>query len=338
MERVPVRPLVAGALLASLTLGCTQAAPPEPADSASGRSISAGSSTVPVPEAFSLSAEPLVPPELDPEVRAAHERNLAEARARVEESPEAPESLIWLGRRLGYLGRYREAVAIFTRGIREHPEDARFLRHRGHRFLTLRRLDLAEADLERAAALERGRPDRVEPDGLPNERGIPTSTLQSNIWYHLGLARYLQGDFEGALAAYRECREVSGNPDMLVATSYWLHTTLRRLGRDGEAAEVLEPIHPGLDVIENGAYLDLLLLFRGERTPEELLEEAGEPGSLGFATVAYGVGVWHLVHGREAEATAMFERIVEGGQWPAFGHLAAEAELVRPGGNRGSSE
>lgn len=337
MDPISARSLLAGALLAVLVLGCTSADLRDPATPASDRSTSARSPAVPVPEAFSLSGEPLVPPELDPEVRVAHEANLAEARGRYEESPQEPESLIWLGRRLGYLGRYREAVAVFSRGIDEHPEDARFLRHRGHRFLTLRRLDLAEMDLERAAALERGRPDRVEPDGLPNERGIPTSTLQSNIWYHLGLARYLQGDFEGALDAYRECLEVSANPDMLVATSYWLHMTLRRLDRDGEAQEVLEPINDGLDVIENGAYLDLLLLFGGERNPEELLGEAGEPGSLGFATLAYGVGVWHLVHGREGEATALFERIVAAGQWPAFGHLAAEAELFRPHAGRGSS-
>mgnify|MGYP006178114509 CR=1 FL=1 len=51
------------------------------------------------------------------------------------------------------------------------------------------------ADLERAASLVRGRPDEVEPDGAPNRFNIPTSTLQSNIWYHLGLAYYMRGEF-----------------------------------------------------------------------------------------------------------------------------------------------
>lgn len=284
-----------------------------------------------VPEAFSLRGEPLVAPELPPEVRAERERQLAEARAALEAAPGDDDAAIWVGRRLGYLGRYREAVAAFTRGIEAHPEDPRFLRHRGHRFLTLRRLDLAEADLERAAELVRGRPDEIEPDGLPNERGIPTSTLQSNVWYHLGLARYLQGDFVGALDAYRECLAVSKNPDMLVATSHWLYMTLRRLGRDEEAARVLEPIDAGLDVIENRAYHRLLLLYRGELTAEALLAEAGDAGSLDFATVAYGVATWHLYNGRDAEARALFEEIVAAGQWPAFGHLAAEAELARGG-------
>ena len=54
---------------------------------------------------------------------------------------------------------------------------------------------MAIADLRRASQLVAGKPDEVEPDGAPNKAGIPRSTLQSNIWYHLGLAQYLRGDF-----------------------------------------------------------------------------------------------------------------------------------------------
>jgi len=284
-----------------------------------------------VPEAFSLLGEPLVPAPLPPEVRADRLGKLAEAEAQLDESPEDADALIWLGRRLGYMGRYREAVAVFTRGAALYPKDARFLRHRGHRFLTLRRLDLAERDLARAAELVRGQPDRVEPDGLPNALGTPTSTLQSNIWYHLGLARYVQGDFEGALEAYRECLAVSTNTDMLVATSHWLWMTLDRLGRTDEAARVLRPIHAGLEVIENRDYQRLLLLYRGDLSADQVMADAGPPGSIGFATIGYGVANWLRSNGREAEATALFERIVAGGQWASFGHLAAEAELARKG-------
>jgi hypothetical protein len=152
-------------------------------------------------EAVSLLGQPLVAPELPAEVRRDREAKLAEARAAVEARPDDPDALLWLGRRTAYLGRYREAIEIFSRGASRFPRDARFLRHRGHRHLSLRRFDLAAADLEAAARLVAGRPDEVEPDGLPNAAGIPTSTLHSNIWYHLGLARYLQGDFAAALPA-----------------------------------------------------------------------------------------------------------------------------------------
>ncbi len=282
-------------------------------------------------EAVSLLGEPLVAPALPAAVRAEREAQLAAARVAAEAAPGDAAALIWLGRRTAYLGRYREAIELFGRGVASHPEDARFLRHRGHRFITLRRFAAAEADLERAAGLIAGQPDEVEPDGLPNARNVPTSTLQSNIWYHLGLARYLQGDFEGALAAYRRCLEVSGNPDMLVATSHWLYMTLRRLGREEEARTVLAPIRADLDVIENTAYHRLLLMYRGELAPDALLAAARGGGELDGATVGYGVGNWHLYGGRRDAALRTFREVLAGGPWASFGAIAAEAELARLG-------
>ncbi|KKK85243.1 hypothetical protein LCGC14_2775240, partial [marine sediment metagenome] len=68
--------------------------------------------------------------------------------------------------------------------------------------------------------------------------------------YHRGLAYYLSGRFEEALQAYRECLQVSNNPDALVATSYWLYMTLRYLGKETEANGVLESITSDMDIIE----------------------------------------------------------------------------------------
>ncbi len=279
-------------------------------------------------EAISLLGDTLRAPALPAATRQGFEQRLREAERDVAARPNDPDALIWLGRRTAYLGRYREAIAIYTRGIARWPNDARFYRHRGHRRLTVRELDRAAQDLARAAELVRGRPDEVEPDGLPNARNTPTSTLQSNIWYHLGLARYLRGDFAGALAAYDECLTVSRNFDMLAATTYWRYLTLRRLGRSDEAGATLAPISRDLDIIENRSYHRLLLLFKGEM-PEDSVLPPGERSSLDDATVGYGVGAWHLVNGRRAQATPLFQRVLEGTNWPAFGYLAAEAELAR---------
>ena len=188
------------------------------------------------------------------EFRVEQEEYLEEARADLLANPDDAEALIWVGRRTAYLGRYAESIEEYSKGIELHPDDARFLRHRGHRYVTTRRLDDAERDLERAAEMVRGRPDEIEPDGLPNDRGVPTSTLQSNIWYHLGLAHYLKGDFDEALDAYLECMEVSKvNDDMYVATADWLYMTYRRLGREAEAAEVLGSIHEDMDILAKRA-------------------------------------------------------------------------------------
>jgi dipeptidyl aminopeptidase/acylaminoacyl peptidase/tetratricopeptide (TPR) repeat protein len=281
-------------------------------------------------EATSLLGRPLVPPALDPARRTQLEANLAQAAADFVKSPDDADAIIWLGRRTAYLGRFREAIAIYTRGIARHPGDPRLLRHRGHRYISLRRFDEAIADLSRAARLieEKRLPDAVEPDGDPNPRGIPTSTSHFNVYYHLGLAHYLKGDFERALAAYRKGMEYSrDSPDRLVATSDWMYMTLRRLGRDREAAALLAPIRADLAVIEDEAYLRRLLMYKGERTPEELLG-AGTDG-VALATYGYGVANWYLVNGQPEKARALFEKVVAGPQWAAFGFIASEAELAR---------
>ena len=117
------------------------------------------------------------------------------------------------------------------------------------------------------------------------------------------------------------------NPDMLVATSHWLYMTLRRLGRDDEARQVLESIHADMDIIENHRYHRLLLMQKGQIAPEALLAVAAD--ALTNATVGYGVGNWHFHNGRTEPAVQVFRQVLEGSQWAAFGYIAAEVDLSR---------
>ncbi len=271
-----------------------------------------------------------VKPDISASARENFEKKLAEAKALYNADPTSAEALIWLGRRTAYLGDYKDAIRIFTDGIAKFPNDARFYRHRGHRLISLRCFDEAISDFEKAAVLTKGKPDEIEPDGIPNAKNTPTSTLQSNIWYHLGLAHYVQGFFKSALLAYRECEKVSKNNDMRVATAYWHYMTLRRLGKAKEAARVLEPFASEIEVIENTDYLKLIKLNRGEAKAEELLASiSGDANTLGSASLGYGIGNYFLYNEDNAKARTIFQKIVDGNQWSSFGYIAAEAELAR---------
>jgi hypothetical protein len=193
----------------------------------------------------------------------------------------------------------------------------------------VRRLDDAIADLEKATRLIEGVPDEVEPDGAPNAAGIPRSSSHSNIWYHLGLAYYLKGDFENARRAYEACMEFSrSNDDMLVATSDWLYMIYRRLSREKDALAVLEPIREDMDILENDSYHKRLLMYKGILEPEDVLD-ADTADDVSIATQGYGVGNWYLCNGDVSRAKAIFERVVSGTAWAAFGFIAAEADLKR---------
>lgn len=279
-------------------------------------------------EALSLLGDTLRAPPLTDAAKEDREAKFAEALADYEANPDDADAIIWLGRRTAYLGRYREAIAIFAEGIAKHPNDARMYRHRGHRYISVRMFPSATADFEKAASLIEDQPDEVEQDGLPNARNIPTSTLQSNIWYHLGLAYYVVRDYENAARAYAECMQVSNNPDMFVATSYWYYMTLRRLGRVEEAEAVLEPINADMDIIENETYRKLLLLFKRQVQPQEVMDTSGDDDvPLANATVGYGVGMYFALIGAESEAETVWRQVLQGSQWSGFGYIAAEAEV-----------
>ena len=280
------------------------------------------------PEGTSLLGEPLFPLVPDSAAHARMAEQLDSAQAAYEADPDNAEALIWVGRRLGYLGRYREAIEAFAEGIERHRDDPRFYRHRGHRFISVRELDSAIADLEHAARIVSGQRDPVEPDGQPNEAGIPRSTLHTNIWYHLGLARYVTGDFAGAIHAFRRGLDISPNDDMRVAMADWLWLALARTGRSTDAAALLrEVLVDSMEILENQAYHRRLRLYRGEISPDSLLP--ADPDALALATYGYGLGTWHLIRGDSAAARAVYDDLMATGYWPAFGFLAAEAELAR---------
>jgi len=281
-------------------------------------------------EAVSFLGDSLRQLPLNDSVRARYEAQLATARSAYNKARTDPDSIIWLGRRLGYLGRFRESINVYTVGISLHPDNPWMYRHRGHRYISVRALDNAIADLEKATQLVAGKPDEVEPDGQPNAQNRPIGTLHSNIAYHLALAYYLKGDYAKAVPIYERELKAASNDDRRVSTGHWLYMSLRRQGKDAEAKAMLAAFRKEMDVVENQTYHNLMMLYKGEMPVDSVLK-VGPSGEMSVtdATAAYGIGNWHLYNGRQADAEAIFRRILGGGQWGAFGYIAAEAELAR---------
>lgn len=280
-------------------------------------------------EAVSLLGDTLERPRLDSAVQRRMQEQLALAREAATRRPEDPEALIWVGRRLGYLSRFNDAIGVFSDGIRRFPNDPRFYRHRGHRYISIRKLDEAIADLEKAAQLMAGKADEIEPDGQPNARNIPIGSLQSNVWYHLALAYYLKGDWTNAVRAARSGIAVSTNPDRLVSQTHWLYMALRRAGRGQEAEAALEPIRDGFDIIENDSYYRLVRLYK-TGIPKAVVDSILGAGvqNPSDASFAYGVANWVLYNGDTTRAVRAMEQLMSGGSWASFGFIAAEADVA----------
>jgi tetratricopeptide (TPR) repeat protein len=211
-------------------------------------------------------------------------------------------------RTLARLQRHTDAIASCTDALALDPNLAAALLDRGHFLINAREAERARPDLERARQLN------ADPYGVA---------------YHLALANYMLGDYQKAATEYETCVATAKTPDNTIACSAWQYVTLVRAGRKDEAAKVLERADPSLKVQGSAAYLDRLLLFKGVKTEEEVAK-AMATDNLQLPTVAYGIGVWHLLNNGEARAREYFEKATSPpAQQSAFGAVAAYYELQR---------
>ena len=279
-------------------------------------------------QAISKLGKPLLAKPLDPLTHQSQINQYYDALNRFQNSPKDPENIIWLGRRIAYLGDYQKAIQIYSEGIANFPNDARLYRHRGHRYISVREFKLAIKDFEIAVQLIEGKPDSIEPDGIPNEKNIPISSLHTNIWYHLGLAYYLDNDLDNASRSFIACINASNNDDNLVSASHWAYMISRKQGNVKHAKKLLENINEDMNIIENFGYHRLLLFYKNKLSEEQLLA-SDNPASGASEAILYGLGNWYFYNGFASMAESIFQRTVNKGNWASFGSIAAEVALAR---------
>ena len=230
---------------------------------------------------------------------------VARAESTLAAAPRDVGLIIKLGLAQSAIRRYREAIATFTRGIAIAPDSGMLYRWRGHRYLSVRQLDSARADLEHGLKLD--------------------STLYG-CWYHLGIVKYVTGDFTGAAAAFAHALPLAPDSGERAGSIDWSWMSLMRAGRRAEAQAVLDRNSAGPP---GGNFYDVRLrLYRGQIGPDQVVTPA-DTADIALATLSYGVGNWLLLRGDTATAKQWFERSVRSGGWPAFGFIASEAELRR---------
>lgn len=238
------------------------------------------------------------------------------------------DKLIWYGRFTAYTGDYKGAVDIYTQGLKQFPDQTRLLRHRGHRYISLREFDKAIADLSKAAELIEDQQNTIEEDGMPNAQGIPLTTKHGNIYYHLGLAHYLKGDYLASLESYKKCLALSKNTDGLASATHWIVLSLKTLEQEDKINTYLDPIATDLVVIENGSYLNSCSFYKGLKPIEQLYDAQAEVSSSNSA-LKYGLARWLWLNDSQQLAMEIYADILDGNDWASFGYIAAEADLAR---------
>lgn len=143
----------------------------------------------------------------------------------------------------------------------------------------------------------------------------------------MGLAHYLKGEYEKANEAYMKGLEAADNNDMRVAFLYWKYMAMRKAGHDVEAGKILEQVSPEMELIENTSYHELLMVFKGVFTENQILDNGNS--ELDNSTLGYGLGFWHDINGRHERANEIWQQVYDSNNWAAFGYIASEAELAK---------
>ena len=230
---------------------------------------------------------------------------IARAEAALAADPRNVERFIQLGVAQSGARQFREAIETFTRGLAVAPNDPMLYRWRGHRYLSVRELDRAMADLT---------------------RGFQLDSTNYGVLYHLGIVRFVRGDFAGAADAFRRAQPRAPDAGELAGSTDWLWMSLMRAGRKADAEAMLARRPDSLPV--DNAYARRLKLYRGEVKPDDVFTPA-DTADVQVATLSYGLGNWYLVRGDSTRARQYFERAIQSGGWPGFGFIVSEAELRR---------
>lgn len=230
---------------------------------------------------------------------------VARAEGALAADPRNVQRFIQLGIAQAGARQMQEAVQTFTRALAIAPADPMLYRWRGHRNLSVRNFDAAMADLTRGYGLD---------------------SLNYGILYHLGVLRFVRGDFNAAADAFRRAQPRAPDAGELAGSTDWLWMSLQRAGRATEATAMLARRPDSLPT--TAAYAKRLRLYRGELAPDALFAPS-DTGDVDVATLSFGLGNWYLVQGDTTRAHAQFERSVRSGGWPGFGFIASESELAR---------
>ncbi len=232
---------------------------------------------------------------------------IARAKAALDADPRNVQRFIALGAAQSGARQFREAIETFTRGLAVAPNEPMLYRWRGHRYLSVREFDKAMADLT---------------------RGYKLDSTNYGILYHLGVLRFLKGDFNGAAATFAKAQPRAPDGGELAGSTDWLWMSLSRAGRAAEAAAMLARRPDTLPTTPGYAYVSRLKMYRGEIKPEALFSPS-DTADVQVATLSFGLGNWYMVHGDKAKAKAAFQRAIKSGGWPGFGFMVSEAELRR---------
>lgn len=278
-----------------------------------------------IQEATSFGGQPLYRYDVPAEKRAEVYERIAGLEA---SDAKTEDDYLTLGYLYAEVGSFQAAIDLYSRGLAQFPESFRLLRHRGHRYLNVRELEKAIADLEMALPLVEQHQRQHGVAYQYNLAGEQFGTYEHWIWYHIGLYHYLNGNYAQAAAGYQRCVETATSDIRLIGATDWLWNAYQKAKEPAKAAAALEVVSAAIETAPQHAYVQRVRVYKGLTDPQSLLDldKPGDQWSGRDITLGYGIANWHELKGDERTAQLIYKKILEAAPWSSWAYVVTDKE------------
>lgn len=257
------------------------------------------------------------------------EEPLQETLKSYELHPEEASLRIDLGRRYLELGRYEDAIRMFSTGIAADPESEIDYRYRGECYYHLQQFDRAMSDFEEAKKLAIVQPNQIEYAVDATSANTPVYNLHYNSYFLLGLVHFIKGEFDLAHRRFGYSWNEAQNDDLKAKTIFWMFLSLKKTGQENQATVTLDGVNPDMVTIATPVYKDLCTMFKGFISMDDLLKKYQNAPIDEYQISRFGVGMWYAFDGQTDKAKQLLNDVVATGLWTSEVYPIAQAELNR---------
>ena len=266
----------------------------------------------------------------------------AEAAKAAYQSNMTVDSATWYARLLGYQGLPKDAIEVLTVALKKYPDAPKLLRHRAHRYFSIREFDKSIEDGLRAAKLYENKP--LEREKLGPFPASP-DVVQFYTYYHLGQAYFAKHDFDAAAKWFHRAGEIgegTGGPPDVTASLYWEYLSLARGTHYAAAKELLKNYDIDLydlrDNSEGNNYFDGIQLFKKLRDPLDFYSERDTGKAFSTSdgiksSTSYTLAQYYILRAEYDKAKPHLRKAMEIPTWSYFARIQAEADWILLFGN-----
>lgn len=239
------------------------------------------------------------------------------------------EDYINWGNAYASIYQFNNAIKVYNDGLSHSPDSYKLLRYRAHRQLSIRKVNEAIDDLHKALTYLNNT-DSVELEYQPD--GTVSGSYEYWIYYHLGLANLLNGNYDEAISAYKNCILTSVTGVNKAGATYWLYNSFQKAGEVQNAEELINNFvfDEGTDMMHS--YSVRILMLQGKKAPEELLDMEAKQNAQEWGkkevSVAYEVANWYIRHNQVEKGMAIHRKTLQSPHWSAWTYLVTEKEFL----------